>query len=376
MGGLDPDIANGTCYYAYNEAAGSELVPCGNAGIADVPCCFAGDYCDSSNTCYDKDTGNTYLAGCTDPEYTSSSCPWKSDDFASQEWVGLVRCDDAVNETQDEWAWAGCSVPESAYTSLRRLGDCDCDGKATLFVDEQALLRHASLPGSVGGSISWVSGYEVTAAAASTRTSAAGTRSTTASATATAGSTAGAGTAAASSSSPTGAVVVGQANSSSGSLSAGAKAGIAVGSVGAVLSVLAVAVAVFLHRRRRRGSNNGGGGGGGNAGGVDGYSPVAAAAPPGGQVVAAEQAGGMIAPPAYTGFKTELPADESVVPKGAQAQTPSPLLLGVTPELGSSEFRGSAPSMVSELSSDEGADRSRLNSPVYPTLVSIAELEG
>lgn len=56
MSTLNSDIANGTCYYAYNEAAGSELVPCGNAGIANVPCCFGGDYCDSSNTCYDKDS--------------------------------------------------------------------------------------------------------------------------------------------------------------------------------------------------------------------------------------------------------------------------------------------------------------------------------
>lgn len=36
MSTLNPDISNGTCYYAYNQAAGSELVPCGNAGITDV----------------------------------------------------------------------------------------------------------------------------------------------------------------------------------------------------------------------------------------------------------------------------------------------------------------------------------------------------
>lgn len=54
MGDLDSNIANGTCYYAYNEAAGDELVPCGNGGIDHVSCCFGGDYCDADNTCYDE----------------------------------------------------------------------------------------------------------------------------------------------------------------------------------------------------------------------------------------------------------------------------------------------------------------------------------
>lgn len=53
---LDSDVANGTCYYAFNKAAGSELVPCGNAGIANVACCFSGDYCDEENTCYNSDS--------------------------------------------------------------------------------------------------------------------------------------------------------------------------------------------------------------------------------------------------------------------------------------------------------------------------------
>lgn len=56
MGILSPDFTNGTCYYAYNQGAGSELVLRGNTGIADMPCCFAGDYCDYSSMCYDKDS--------------------------------------------------------------------------------------------------------------------------------------------------------------------------------------------------------------------------------------------------------------------------------------------------------------------------------
>ncbi|KUI52835.1 hypothetical protein VP1G_00081 [Cytospora mali] len=369
--GLNPDIANGTCYYAYNQAAGSELVPCGNSGIANVACCFGGDYCDSSSTCYDNDTGNSYLAGCTDPEYTDSSCPWKSDDFADQEWVGIIRCD-AINKTANEWAWAGCSVPTSAYTSLERLGSCDCTSKATLFRDGQALLRHASVPKTVGGTISWVSGYEVTAAESTT--AAVTTTKTTSGLTSSAITGLSAGTASSTGSVATSASATGGAVSTTGdgSLSAGVKAGIAVGSVGAALSVLAVAVMLFLHRRRRRGNSSGGEGG---------EVPPTASAGPGvgpyqSQVTVAQTldgAGGM-PPPAYSGFKTELPADESVMPKSLRTQSSHP---GLTPEMSQSEFGDRPMSTVSELSSSpEMGERSRMGSPVYHTMASIAELQG
>lgn len=62
MSDLDPDIANGTCYYAYNEAAGDELVPCGNGGIDHVPCCFGGDYCDAESTCYDRSSESIFAS--------------------------------------------------------------------------------------------------------------------------------------------------------------------------------------------------------------------------------------------------------------------------------------------------------------------------
>ncbi|KUI71191.1 hypothetical protein VM1G_06994 [Cytospora mali] len=359
--GLNPDIANGTCYYAYNRAAGSELVPCGNSGIANVACCFGGDYCDSSSSCYDNDTGNSYLAGCTDPEYTDSSCPWKSDEFADQEWVGIIRCD-AIDKTADEWAWAGCSVPTSAYTSLERLGSCDCTSKATLFRDRQALLRHASVPRTVGGTISWVSGYEVTAA---TTTPGLSSPASTGLSAGTASST-GSGAAFASA---TGAAA---STTGSGSLSAGVRAGIAVGSVGAALSVLAVAVMAVLHRRRRRGNGSGGEGGDilptASAGpGVEPYQS---------QVTVAQtlNGAGRMPPPAYSGYKTELPADESVMPKSLQTRSPHP---GLTPEMSQSEFEDRPMSTVSELSSSpDMGKRSRMGDPVYHTMASIAELQG
>ncbi|ROW02967.1 hypothetical protein VSDG_01797 [Cytospora chrysosperma] len=375
MTGLNANIANGTCYIAYNQAAGSELVPCGNAGIADVPCCFGGDYCDSSNTCYDKDTGSTYLAGCTDSEYTDPACPWKSDEFADQEWVGLTRCD-AINETADEWPWAGCSVPASASTAPQRLGTCGCDGKATLFIDGQALLRHASVPATAGGSISWVKGYAVTSAKATSASSTSSGLSSSSSSPSSTGATVSRSTGSAAATA-TGAGTGPGATSGGNSLSAGAKAGIAVGSVAAVLAVLAIAVMIFLHRRSRRKADAGGDNGGGG-GDTDGYVPTGPGGPARGQAEAmqsVEDASGGVPPPAYSGFKTELPADESAMPKSLRSPSIRP---GVTPEMSQSEFGDRPMSMVSELSSSatEGGERSRVGSPVYPVMASISELQG
>lgn len=306
--------------------------------------------------------GSTYLAGCTDPEYTDDSCPWKSDDFSDQEWVGLVRCD-AIDKDANEWPWAGCSVPSSASTAPQRLGSCDCDGKSTLFIDQQALLRHASIPETVGGSISWVEGYEVTAAATSTSATRTAAVSSTASLAAGTGSSGGAVAATGT------ATAVSGGGGGGSSLSAGAKAGIAVGSVGAVLSVLAMAVMVFLHRRSRRRAAAGGIGGDNNTA----AGAMAAEEQPGPGV---EDASGGVPPPAYSGFKTELPADESAMPKSLRVSGGSLLPGANTPEMSQSEFGDRPMSMVSELSSTEGGERSRLGSPVYPPMASISELQG
>lgn len=278
-----------------------------------------------------------------------------------------MRCD-AVDADANEWPWAGCSVPANASTSLRRLGTCDCDGKATLFVDGQALLRHASIPETAGGTISWVEGYAVTAAASSTTSKT--TRSSVSSSSTTSagvGATGSSGGAAAA----TGAAVAGGATSGGGSLSGGAKAGIAVGCVGAVLSVLAMAVMVFLHRRSRRRAEALAQAGG-EAGGAGGNSSRPCEAAAEAEAIRTVDASGGVPPPAYSGFKTELPADEpAVAAKVGAAST-------TTPEMAESEFGGDRPmSMVSELSSNEGGgDRSRLGSPVYPAMASISELQG
>lgn len=295
--------------------------------------------------------GNTYLAGCTDPQYTDSSCPWKSDDFDSQEWVGLIRCS-AVNKTADKWAWAGCSVSSDSYTSLERLASCDCTSKATLFVGQQALTRHASLPSSVGGTISWVSGYAFTASETgstrsvgiySTSATGAGLTRTTAPVTAT----------------ETLAAAGGSSSGSSGSLSAGAKAGITVGAIGIALAVAAMAVMMILHRRRRR-VNKG---------------CYALAPPEEGHpqvpVIASDGNHGQ-APPAYSGYMTELPSDDSVMPK---AHGPGSPYMGLTPDMAQSEFGSRRVSMVSELSNDD-SNMGVFTSAPQPSMTSIAELPG
>lgn len=321
--------------------------------------------------------GNTYLAGCTDAQYTDGSCPWKSDDFDEQEWVGLVRCD-AVNKTANEWAWAGCSVPADAYTSLRRMGTCDCTSKATLFVGEQALLRHASLPSSVGGTISWEDGYAVTAAAETTSSSSssspaatAGSAATGSSASATttttsAAATAATGTQAASSSSGDGGA------DSSPSLSTGAKAGIAVGAIGAVLSVLAIAVMVFLHRRRRRGDPKGE------------YSeappPPHDKVPGTPTVMMTDGNDGMAPPayPAYSGHKAELPGSSlSVVTTTQQALSPGLRSTPSTVSRAQSEFGERRMSLVSELSNNDDGPRVLYQAmPTQAGMAPISELQG
>lgn len=371
--------------------------------------------------------GNTYLAGCTDPMYTDGSCPWKSDDFAEQEWVGLTRCD-AVNETANEWAWAGCSVPSSAYTTLKRLGTCDCTDKATLFVAGQALLRHASIPSTVGGTISWVSGYAVTSA----ETTSTSTASSSFSETATAGSTATDSAASSTTYTTSTAAAAKQtafggsgSGSQSGSeshsgsentsLSTGAKAGIAVGSIGAVLSVLAMAVVLFVYRRRKRGGQSE------EPSSASSSHPAHSPSPPNGKgpespTVMMDENDGMAPPayPTYSGYKAELPAGDnaaintySTTPRlrstpsmmSGPVSTPemagdsatintvctSPRLrsspstvLGpaLTPEMAHSEFGDRRMSLVSELSSFDGAYRGSHTMVNQAGMTPIAELQG
>lgn len=56
---FDPNVSNGTCFFAAGRAHTVGYIPCGNSGspgagggARPLPCCLAGDYCQSSNACY------------------------------------------------------------------------------------------------------------------------------------------------------------------------------------------------------------------------------------------------------------------------------------------------------------------------------------
>lgn len=260
-------------------------------------------------------------------------------------------------------------MPSDSYTSLKRLGSCDCTSKATLFVGEQALLRHASLPSSVGGSISWVDGYAVTADQTTP------TASASPSETATVGSVAAGFTALPTTAAATSIAAFTQApgsgsgsGSDNSSLSMGAKAGIAVGSIGAAMSVLAIAVVVFLHRRKKRG---------GQTEHSKAPSQDDSPEPPTPMV----DGNDCMAPPAYSGHKAELSGDGVTV--NTQLMTPrirsSPSAVtspALTPEMAHSEFGERRMSLVSELSNNDDGQRGVYTIAPPGGMTPIAELQG
>ncbi|KAK7970296.1 hypothetical protein PG988_009369 [Apiospora saccharicola] len=79
-------VSNGTCYFGRGQIADKHFIPCGNA-VENGPqaCCYEGDFCLSSNTCWDNTTIVTYVAGCTDPSFSSSKCIQKNG-YPNQQW--------------------------------------------------------------------------------------------------------------------------------------------------------------------------------------------------------------------------------------------------------------------------------------------------
>ncbi|EXJ82156.1 hypothetical protein A1O1_08225 [Capronia coronata CBS 617.96] len=147
MADYNPDISNGTCYYANGEEAPSRFIPCGNEALGHKACCESLDMCLSSNACYNGQYGVTYLAGCTDPSYEDSRCPDKGD-FADQPWAGLVYCNGTSNE------WVACedsgstvSVPEPCW--------CPSSSRTVAFTDSSQLTNIMSLPNTPGASVTW-----------------------------------------------------------------------------------------------------------------------------------------------------------------------------------------------------------------------------
>lgn len=93
----NPNISNGTCYWAEGKRTPSRFIPCGNDAGGHVSCCESGDMCLSENACFNGECLShvlhlcaildmltpfpvyvTYLAGCTDIHYADSTCPDKA----------------------------------------------------------------------------------------------------------------------------------------------------------------------------------------------------------------------------------------------------------------------------------------------------------
>ncbi|KAI0406495.1 hypothetical protein F4802DRAFT_101156 [Xylaria palmicola] len=198
-------ISSGECFYGEGQISDPRFIPCGNAAIAGTQaCCFQGDFCLSSNVCYDNDTSVTYIAGCTDATFSSSKCPHKAG-YPDQQWVALARCDG-----DDIDLFSGCGHHKDEVAIKHE--DCTCDAASALISNpasgQPTLNQIGLLPTTAGGTIS----FNPTALPTAT------------------GSASGSG---------------------SHGLSTGAKAGIGVG-VGVGVPLIAAFVLMFLFSRRKK----------------------------------------------------------------------------------------------------------------------------
>ncbi|KAK8039385.1 hypothetical protein PG993_007796 [Apiospora rasikravindrae] len=253
----DINVSNGTCYYTEHEKTKGNFIACGNVAFGHWPCCQAGDMCLSlgnANGCWDSDTGNTYLAGCTDAGFNARACPWKSPLFHEQEWVAIQQCHPGIGD--DDTIWGGCKV-DANQTTLEKLPHASCDPycSSSVMVGASVLPAFASLPSSAGGSIKWTSGFDPTATAAGVKPANA-TVTPKSSPTPTVSSSAGSFVTAPPTATETSPPPAATATSDGSGLTVGAKAGIGVGAAGAALLIVAVVLLGLLVRRRRQRKNS------------------------------------------------------------------------------------------------------------------------
>ncbi|KAF7198343.1 hypothetical protein HII31_00082 [Pseudocercospora fuligena] len=197
-------LSEGTCYFGAGQQSDSHFIPCGNANLeGPQSCCYEGDFCLSSNTCWDNDTVVTYVAGCTDSTYRASSCPQRYT-YPDQQWVALARCDGA-----DQDLWTGCAHHPDLIEIEKE--SCTCNKSNVLIQNPNgkgSFDEIGQLPSATGLTID----YNPTAVPTATEA----------------------------------------ASSGGGGLSTGAKAGIGVGvGIGGLL-IIAGAVFLFLMMRRRK----------------------------------------------------------------------------------------------------------------------------
>ncbi|KAI0479579.1 hypothetical protein F4859DRAFT_513084 [Xylaria cf. heliscus] len=240
MDGINLNISNGLCWSNVNVALEDEYIPCGNVDSGNsYACCHYGDNCLSSNACYHGKYDITYIAGCTSQDFSGPACQNKGD-FFDQPWVGLVRCD------PDQTLWAGCPETGDIVGTSPPTSNCKCSKDTILFQDKPRLDNIASLPQSLGGTISWFSGYEPTTAISTGIRSTTSSRMTYSTIVPATGSDNLPGL---SPQTPTPSAMVPPA--SEPRLSVGEKAGIGVGSAFGALAVSClIVIAVILQKRR------------------------------------------------------------------------------------------------------------------------------
>ncbi|KAI1751764.1 hypothetical protein F4782DRAFT_531273 [Xylaria castorea] len=344
MEGVNLNISNGLCWSNVNVALEDEYIPCGNVDSGNsYACCHYGDNCLSSNACYHETYDITYLAGCTSQDFSSPACQ-KKGNFFDQSWVGLVRCD------PDQTLWAGC--PETGdIVGTSPPSNCKCSKDTILFQDKPRLDNIASLPRSLGGTISWFPNYEPTTAISTYTPSTTATRTTYSTVVSTTSSDDPTGL---SPQTPTSSAAAPPASG----LSIGEKAGIGVG--GAFGALALIVIAAILQRRKVKSKEN------------QGSQPSLPTMEPGPVQYGPHIPGSSV----LGGFKAELPADEprsastiatSSVPSSPmsiQSPTPSryhPYHPGV--------YRNNRTSNVSQLSSGTQGYSESLVSALSPLIL-------
>ncbi|KAI0443742.1 hypothetical protein F4803DRAFT_297893 [Xylaria telfairii] len=340
MDEVNLNISYGRCWSNVNVALEEEYIPCGNADSGNsYACCHYGDNCLSSNACYHGKYDITYLAGCTSQDFSGPACQNKGD-FLDQSWVGLVRCD------PDQTSWAGCIETGDVVGTNPPTSNCKCSKNTILFQDKPRLDNIASLPQSLGGTISWFPGHEPTPATSTDTSSTTTPRITysTISSVATSNDP----TKSSSQTLTSSATVL-----PTSGLSVGEKAGIGVGSAFGALAVgCLIIIAMILQKRKTKTNEN------------PGSQPSLPTIEPG---------------PAQSsvlgGFKAELPASEPHTastratysipssPVSSQSLTPSPYQ-----PYNPGVYRNNRSSNVSQLSSGTQAGSESLVSALSPLI--------
>jgi len=109
--------------------------------------------------------GNTYAAGCTDPSFTSPECLHKPPPFHDQEWVAINQACKNLNgnaQTTNVTNWTGCRWDDHSVDLVKLpLASCTpyCSQEHVLYAGSSSLQAYASLPVLSGSSIFWQNNY-------------------------------------------------------------------------------------------------------------------------------------------------------------------------------------------------------------------------